>query len=155
MAIASRLQRYISEHELAWDSVAHTPSSCCLDAAHRAHVPADRMAKAVLLEDDYGYVIAVIAADSNLDLKAARQALDRDLILASEREVSSLFPDCEPGAVPPVGEAYGIATVWDASLAEKPDVYFEGGDHRTLVHMSGRSFSALMNGADRLALALH
>ncbi len=155
MAIAGRLQRYISEHELAWEPVSHSPSHCCMDAAHRAHVPADRLAKAILLEDDYGYVVAVIAADSRLDLEATRQALDRDLTLASEREVAALFPDCETGALPPVGEAYGIATVWDTRLAEKPDVYFEGGDHRTLVHMSGREFLALMNGADRIALSVH
>jgi Ala-tRNA(Pro) deacylase len=58
-----------------------------------------------------------------------------------------LFADCDRGAVPPVGEAYGIPTVWDDSLGDLPDVYFEGGDHRTLIHMSGPDFAELMRGA--------
>jgi Ala-tRNA(Pro) deacylase len=95
-------------------------------------------------------VVAVIPADRRLDLAKVRAAMDRDLGLASEGKADDLFPDCAPGAVPPTGEAYGIATVWDASLGDRADVYFEGGDHRTLVHMSGRAFSGLMSGADRI-----
>lgn len=155
MTIAARLQNYIARHDVAWNAVAHWPSTCCMDAAHRAQVAPDRVAKAVLLEDDYGYVIAVIPADRRLDLDDVRAAMERDLRLADEGEIASLFPDCEPGALPPIGEAYGIATVWDPALGDKPEVYFEGGDHVTLVHMTGTAFSALMNGADRLPQTLH
>lgn len=150
MGVAGRVERYLCEHELPWNPVHHSPTGCSMDSAHRAHVRPDEMAKAILLEDDYGYVVAVIPADRQLDLRKVCEAMDRELALASERAVDGLFPDCEPGAVPPTGEAYGIATVWDASLGERHDVYFEGGDHRTLVHMSGRAFSGLMSAADRI-----
>ncbi|HUJ01616.1 MAG TPA: YbaK/EbsC family protein [Usitatibacter sp.] len=150
MGVAARIERYLAEHELSWQRVGHSPSGCAMDSAHRAHVLPAEMAKAIVLEDDYGYVVAVIPADRRLDLDKVRQALDRDLALANEGEVAELFPDCEPGAVPPMGEAYGIATVWDASLGERPEVYFEAGDHRTLVRVSGRAFAGLMTGADRI-----
>lgn len=55
-----------------------------------------------------------------------------------------LFPDCTPGAVPPFGEAYGIDTVFDDSISEQADIYFEGGDHATLAHMAGPTFCKLM-----------
>ena len=144
------VERYLTEHEIPWDAVAHPPTGCALDAAHRAHLAPGELAKAIVLEDDYGYVVAVIPADRRLDLAKVRAALDRDLEIASEGRSARLFPDCETGAVPPMGEAYGLATVWDASLGERPHVYFEGGDHRTLVHVSGRAFSGLMSGADRI-----
>lgn len=153
MSVAVRLQQYIADRDIAWDPVLHGKSRCGMDCAHRAHVPPGEVAKAVLLEDAYGYVIAVIPADRRLDVAKVGEALDRELRLAGESEVSSLFPDCEPGALPPLGEAYGVATLWDPSLAEKPDVYFEGGDHRTLVHMSGGAFASLMSAADRLPAA--
>jgi len=35
----------------------------------------------------------------------------------------------------------------EESLANEPDVYFEGGDHASLVHVSGMSFRSLMVGA--------
>jgi Ala-tRNA(Pro) deacylase len=150
MTVARSVERYLAPHEIPWEPVDHSPSGCALDAAHRAHLAPGELAKAIVLEDDYGYVVAVIPGDRRLDLGKVREAMGRDLALASEGRTANLFPDCETGAVPPTGEAYGIATVWDASLGDRPDVYFEGGDHRTLVHMSGRAFSGLMSGADRI-----
>jgi Ala-tRNA(Pro) deacylase len=155
MSIAYRVQDYIAEHEVAWEPLRHRPSGSSREAARTAHVRPDRLAKAVLLEDRDGYVLAVIGADHRLDVSELSAALQRELWLASERELSMLFPDCEPGAVPPVGLAYGIPTVWDASLAEKPDVYFEGGDHRTLVRVSGPDFCELMRPARSLPWRYH
>jgi len=148
MSIAYRVQDYIAEQALPWDPVPHRPSHSSMESARLAHVPPDRVAKAVVLEDPYGYVLAVIAAHRRLDLTGIGEALRRDLRLASEPELPELFSDCASGAVPPVGAAYGIPTVWDRSLGEQPDVYFEGGDHRTLVHMSGADFCELMRSAD-------
>jgi Ala-tRNA(Pro) deacylase len=150
MSIAYRVQDYIAEHDLAWDAVPHRGSQTSRETARLAHVLPDRVAKAVILEDRYGYVLAVIGADRRLDVSALDAALRRDLRLASESELRTLFSDCAPGAVPPVGPAYGVTTVWDESLGEKPDVYFEGGDHHTLVHMSGADFCELMRSAQPL-----
>lgn len=150
MAVAARVKHYLVEHEIPCAYMDHAPSASCLEAAHRSHVAPAELAKAVVLEDDYGYVVAVIPSDRQLDLAKLRDAMDRDLALASEDEIAGLFPDCERGAVPPTGEAYGIATVWDTSLGERPQVYFESGDHRTLVRMSGSAFTGLMSAADRI-----
>src|SRR5512136_2400880 len=131
MSIAYRVQDYIAEHDLAWDAVPHRESQTSKEMARLAHVLPDRVAKAVVLEDRDGYVLAVIGADRRLDVSALDAALRRDLRLANEPELRTLFSDCAPGAVPPVGPAYGVPTVWDESLGEKSDVYFEGGDHHT------------------------
>lgn len=156
MSIAYRLQDYIAARHLAWDPVTHRQSATCLEAAQLAHVPPDRVAKAVVLQGHAGYLMAVIPANHHLDVKELGEALADDLRLVSERALSGLFADCLPGAVPPVGAAYGICTLWDESLASRPDVYFEGGDHRTLVHMSGPEFEALMRkGAARLPASCH
>ena len=155
MSIAYRVQDYIAEHDVPWEAVRHQQSESSRETVRTAHVPPDRLAKAVLLEDRDGYVLAVIGADHRLDVSELSAALQRELWLASEPELSMLFPDCAPGAVPAVGPAYGIPTVWEASLAEKPDVYFEGGDHRTLVHMSGPDFCELMAPARSLPWRYH
>ena len=64
--------------------------------------------------------------------------------LALEEEIAPLFPDCQPGAVPPVGGAYGLCAVIDDSLENQPEVYFEAGDHQTLVHLTHDGFHRLM-----------
>jgi Ala-tRNA(Pro) deacylase len=155
MTIASRVKEYIAAQDVAWDAVPHPASATCAEAARAALLPEGRIAKAVLLEDDSGYLLAVIGANHNLDVEALGGALRRDLRIANEYELEELFRDCEPGAVPPLGAAYGIPTVWDDSLGDRRDVYFEGGDHRTLVHTTGDDFRKLMHAAWPLRYYLH
>ena len=81
--------------------------------------------------------------------------MDTRLGLATEKEIAELFDDCDRGAVPPVGAVYGLEVVVDEGLAELPDVYFEGGDHRTLVHVTGDGFRTLMKDARRAQLSHH
>ena len=85
--------------------------------------------------------------DSDLRLRDLEEQLERHLELASEAELSQLFRDCEVGALPPVGAAFGIPTVVDDSLMNAPDVWFEAGDHEDLVHMRGIEFLSLFTGA--------
>ena len=55
------------------------------------------------------------------------------------------FRDCELGAVPAAGSAYGIPTLVDDSLLRMPDIYMEGGDHEELVHLSGEAFRGIVS----------
>ena len=48
--------------------------------------------------------------------------------------------------MPIFGAPYRIASVVDDGLERRDDIYFEGGDHRTLVHVSGDGFERLMYG---------
>ena len=64
--------------------------------------------------------------------------------MADEGEIKRLFPDCALGAVPPVGECYGLDVIVDDSIQERPEIYLEGGDHMTLVHMNQAQFARLM-----------
>ena len=57
------------------------------------------------------------------------------------------FPDCQPGALPPFGAAYGLPTLVDRSLETLPVIFFEAGDHETLVRMDGQVFLGLLQGA--------
>ena len=90
-----------------------------------------------------------------VDLGAIHRRFGRPLGLATEDEPGSLFSDCEPGAVPPLGAAYSIDNVLDDSLMEESDVYFEADDHRGLVHVSGIDFRKLMTGAPHGDISRH
>jgi len=125
----------------------HTESSH--ETAEAAHIPEDHIAKAVVVKDASDYAIVVIPASNWLKMDSLRRELNRDLHLATEDEIAELFDDCELGAVPPLGPAYGIETLLDESLTSLADVYFEAGDHVQLVHLSGEDFQALLSGARR------
>lgn len=151
MAIAKTLQRYLKGAECHYKLVNHPHSGSSMETAEIAHVPGDALAKGVVLRDDAGLLLVVVPSDYHVELDALNALLGRGLALVAEDEVPAIFPDCEPGAVPPLGAAYSIETVWDpeASLGLQERVYFEAGDHLTLVRVSGKQFHELMAGADR------
>ena len=143
MTIANRLKDFIDRKGISYDTVAHHRTSTSRQAAIAAHVPGSIVAKSVVVHHDLGYALAVVPSTHRIELAELQDVMDKPLGLASEDEVVSLFNDCDVGAVPPIGAAYDVPVILDESLGEAPDIYFEGGDHRTLVHVSGKDFRDL------------
>lgn len=144
MAIASTVSSYLSECDVPYDVLTHPHTSSSGESAQYSHVPGQRLAKSVVLEDDQGYVMVVVPSSRHVDLGEIHRQLNRDLGLATEGELGRLFTDCELGALPAVGPAYGMETVVDDALAEQADIYFEAGDHEQLIHVTAESFQILM-----------
>lgn len=147
MPIAKRLEEFLEASGLPYEIRAHAPTSNSTQTARSAHVPLGRLAKPVLLGDEYGYVLALVTADSRIDLARLGAALHRELELACEAEIDDLFEDCAPGALPALGQPWEIPTVYDDALRTLPDVWFEAGDHREIVHMRGPDYLALLGSA--------
>ncbi len=145
MSIADRVTDYLANEGISYDLVRHPHTYTSLESAHSAHVPDECVAKSVVLEDDEGnYVMAVIPASRKLKIAALNEMLQRKLGLATEDELGAIFEDCELGAVPPLGRIYGMEMIWDQEIGDLSDVYFEGGDHEVLIHVTGAQFKALM-----------
>lgn len=144
MAIATTLKSYLDAHGVAYDVIEHAHSETALESAHSAQIPGHQLAKAVVLEDEKGYVVGVVPSTNRLDLDWVRDALGRDLHMAEEREIGPLFGDCDLGAVPALSNAYGLDVVWDDQLKSVSDIYLEAGDHEHLVHLSGKDFFKLV-----------
>ncbi len=146
MTMPATISDYLSSHNTTYELIKHPSAPTSRASADEARVPADHVAKAVILRDALGYLMAVVPANHWIKLKALRDSLDRALILSDERDMASLFSDCARGAVPPLGPAYGLETVVDDELLSLADVYFEAGDHELLVHTDGANFRELLRG---------
>jgi Ala-tRNA(Pro) deacylase len=149
MALATTLASCLSSKNSHFDIVRHPYTLNSMATAQAAHIPGDRLAKTVLLEDEDGYVAAVIPSTHHVNLASICEQTGRKLMLAGEDEVREVFKDCEFGAIPPIGMAYGMRTYLDDALASQPEVYFEAGDHQELVHMDIDDFLALMADAQQ------
>ncbi len=147
MSIAAKIEARLSELGIEYDLIPHPRSGSTHESALQAHVDEGHIAKAVLLQDDAGLVMAVIPGDSWVRSDAVCQELNRRLELAPEAEIGALFPDCRAGAVPPLGRDYGLETCLDEALGALANVYFEAGDHEQLVRVSGEAFRRLLSGA--------
>jgi len=147
MAIAYTVEKFLQTHGIPFDVLKHPHTVTSLKCAEAAHVQGDRLAKAVLLEDDEGYMVAVLPATHHVKLGKLRSQTGRSIRMATEDEIAELFRDCEKGAIPALGTAYGIETVWDDSLMAQSDIYFEAGDHEELIHMNRQHFQEAMGAA--------
>lgn len=155
MSMAETLTKHLHAQDIPYDLLHHPHTATSMEAAHAAHIPGDWVAKTVLLEDDDGYVMAVLPATHRIDLGELHRQLHRRLGLATEQELATLFADCELGALPPIGCAYGIDTIVDDSLAEQAEVYFDAGDHQQLVHVSGEVFGNLLGDVEYARFSYH
>lgn len=144
MAIAGTLQRYLDDHDVSFDVITHSKTGSSTRSAQSSHISGNNLAKGVVLKSQGNYIMAVLPATDQVALDKMQDFVAGPVSLASESEASRLFPDCEEGAMPALAVAYGLPAVVDDDLSGRADIYFEGGDHRTLVHISGDQFDRLM-----------
>jgi Ala-tRNA(Pro) deacylase len=149
MTIAKRLKSHLETLGVAYETVAHPRTVTTSESAEAAHVPGDQLAKSVVIHLEEGHVLAVVPSSHRVDLSTLQELLNRRLGLAAETDVNALFDDCHTGAAPPIGDAYFVKTVIDKSLTGLDRVWFEGGDHRTLISVAGVDFDRLMQGAQQ------
>lgn len=153
MSLSHTLESFLEDHHASYRIQRHTLALSSLGTARAAHIDEHTLAKSVLLEDEQGVVLAVLPASRRLELAQLRDQLGRSLRFSHEQDIELFFPDCEPGAMPPLGAAYGLPTVIDRSLEAMDEVFFEGGDHETLVQMDGQEFLGLQIDATRGEIA--
>lgn len=139
--------RFLEQRGAAYEVVRHPHTDRSLQTVHSAAVDPGRFAKGVLLYDAEGYYLAVLPASLRLDVKVLEEEFGRRPTLVAEDELERVFPDCERGAVPALGPAYGLDCVVDRSLREQPEVFVEAGDHRDVLRLDGPTFVGLMGDA--------
>ena len=97
MSIPVTLQHYLDRCGVKYDVLTHRYSGNSLKTAEEAGVSGENIAKSVILEDDRGYLMAVVPATHHVELGLLGRQLNRHLGLATEKELTQLFSDCDPG----------------------------------------------------------
>ena len=88
--------------------------------------------------------MAVVPADLVIDVEQLLLVTGADHIrLATEGELVTLYPDCDPGAMPPLGPLYNQPVFVDIALAAEPQIVFNGGTHGDAVCMRDDDFAVL------------
>src|SRR5262249_4495009 len=125
--------------------LAHPAAYTAQGEAAAAHVPGRDWAKTVVCLADDQPILAVVPAPYAVDLNRLNQSVHAQALrLADEHELAPLFPDCEPGAMPPFGPLYGQRVFVDARLTADPDIWFSAGSHRDAIRMPYREFERIV-----------
>jgi Ala-tRNA(Pro) deacylase len=138
---ATTLHQFLSEARVPYSVLPHRPAFSAQDDAAAVHVPGRDWAKVVVCIIDGRAVEAVVPAPLAVNLADLLDlAGGTEIRLATEQELARLFPDCEPGAMPPMGPLYGQRVFVDSALAHEPHIVFDGGSHTEAIAMKWADF---------------
>lgn len=146
MPILRKLQEFLDQNQVEYTHTAHPLAYTAREVASVEHLPAHEVAKTVIYLSESGYGMAVLPADSVVDLEQLRQDLGLTrLRLATEAELAELFPTCELGAMPPFGNLFDLPVYVDSRLGGEDMITFNAGTHRDVIHMHFKDFKRLVN----------
>ena len=143
MSISARIKFHLDENKIPYSLLTHPSSYTAQGAAAVMHVPGREVAKTVVVQAGKNYYLVVLPASLHVKPEKLAQVIGRPTRLATEDEFVSLFPDCELGAMPPLGELYGLTVYVDESLAADKEIIFNAGTHRDAVRMNYQDFVRL------------
>jgi Ala-tRNA(Pro) deacylase len=145
MPLLERLRVFLDENHAEYTHTVHPAAFTAREVAMAEHLPAREMAKVVVVYDDNGYHMIVVAANKLVDFQELRVAFGLSHArMSTEEEIGRLFPDCELGAMPPFGNLYGMTTYLDSSLAGEDGIVFNAGTHRDVLHMRTLDYRRLV-----------
>ena len=144
MSISTRLKQLLDSSNVPFQIEVHPLAYTAEEVAESAHVSGYDMAKVVVVVADGQHIMVVVPANHKVDLPALREFLGAEsLRLAQESEFAAEFPDCEIGAMPPVGALYSLRMVASEALRQDEEIYFNGGSHREIVKMKREDWERL------------
>jgi Ala-tRNA(Pro) deacylase len=145
MGVATNLEQYLKNNQINYSLLEHAYAEGSFNTAKVAQIDNHSLAKGVLLRDeDFHYTLCVLPSSHKILRHTLNQIFDRHMHLVEEDELLQFFKDCEAGAVPIVGMAYGIDVIWDDELMHNDIIYMEAGDHRHLIRINQSDFCRLM-----------
>jgi HD-like signal output (HDOD) protein/prolyl-tRNA editing enzyme YbaK/EbsC (Cys-tRNA(Pro) deacylase) len=147
MGLPTNIRDYLDREHIAYDTLMHRRTSTLAQAAEACNIPVSQLARAVILVDGRGLLMAVLPADHVLDFEALCTLLHRDLELVPGNQLTAIFDDCEPRSCPPVAPAYDLEVIWDSALDDLDTITFEPGVHTTLLQVSQQDFRRLLGDA--------
>jgi Ala-tRNA(Pro) deacylase len=145
MPIPRSIEHFLGDQGVPYSILHHRPAYTAQEEAASAHVPGREWAKTIACVADDRSILAVVPAPSIVDLDRLRELSGaRDIRLASEREFERLYPDCETGAMPPLGPMYRQQVFVDRTLASGDDIVFDAGSHSDAVKMKYDDFARVV-----------
>lgn len=146
MSISPSVEKFLGNQHVAYSVLRHRPAYTAQEEAAQAHVPGGQWAKSVACLADERPILAVVPASSVVDFdRLCEIAGAKAIRLASEREFERWYPDCELGAMPPLGPLYGQAVFVDEALAAGVEIVFDAGSHSDAVRMTYDDFARVVH----------
>jgi len=146
MPIPRSIEHFLGDQHAPYSVLHHRTAFTSQEEAAITHVPGRQWAKTVACYADDHPILAVVPASARVDVERLRSITGaREVRLASEREFEPLYPDCETGAMPPLGPLYGQQVFVDRSLVDAGEIVFNAGSHSEAIKMRYDDFARVVH----------
>jgi Ala-tRNA(Pro) deacylase len=143
--VATKLKDYLDRQKVNYVAITHSPAFTAPEVAESAHIPGRIMAKTVMVVIDGELAMTVLPSNHRVMVDDLCELTGtEDVRLAHEDEFKDLFPDCEPGAMPPFGNLYNLPVYLSPDLADESEIAFNAGSHTELIRMGFHDYDVLV-----------
>lgn len=140
-----KLCEFLDSHKIRYITIQHSQAYTAQEVAQSAHIHGSEFAKTVVVRLDGKMAMAVLPAPEKIDLDLLASASGaKEAVLATEDEFQESFPECETGAMPPVGNLFNMDVYLEEEMASNEKITFNAGTHTELVQMSVKDFLSLV-----------
>jgi Ala-tRNA(Pro) deacylase len=145
MAIAENVAGLLKSSGIAYEILKHPQAFTAQEVAATVHVTGKEVAKTVVVNVDGKFAMAVIPAPHKVSLRLLKELLGaKEVRLASETELTQLFPDCEVGAMPPFGNLYNMPVYISTAFKDRTELIFNACTHTEVIKISYADFERLV-----------
>ena len=140
-----KLRKFLDEQRVKYVTISHSPAFTANDVAAAAHISGKEMAKTVMVKVDGEMIMVVLPASMKVDFGRLLDATGaQEVELAHENEFKDLFPDCDLGTMPPLGNLFGMRTFVAEELTEDEEIAFNAGSTTELIKLAYSDFERLV-----------
>ena len=145
MDLFSKIKQFLDENNISYQTYNHPETLTSKQAAEYRKVPLKIGAKAILLKEKKGFVVAVLPADRKLDSKKVKTLLQSKKLRFSTEEELEELTGCTKGCLPPFGRFFDLPIIVDKKLFDEEEMAFNAGSLTDSIKMKTADYDKLIN----------
>lgn len=136
----------LKQNHIPFEIIPHSETFSSMKTAQVTHTKGMEFAKPIMINVDGKMVMAVLPASYTLDLKKIKEAMGASSVyLASERDFTPMFSDSDRGAMPPMGNLYGMEVLMDMDMMDDENIVFNACNHQEALRMSFSDYKRVVH----------
>ncbi len=151
MAIPKKIINFLDKSEIKNEVIDHRKIYTAIDKARTLKTKDSMVAKTVLLKADRLPLIALISADSILNIDKIKKILDsgsekkiKKISFANEKWIKENIKGMKEGVIPPFGSIWGLPVLADKGLMKNSKIIVNSGSHTQSIRLTPASLRKLI-----------
>lgn len=136
----------LDEQQVRYISIVHSPAYTENEIAINNYGLGQELIDAVLIRlDNKDIGMVVVPSTRKISLDSLAKALDNHVVnFIGKKEVKKLYPECEVGAFPPMGNAYKIPVFFTKEITKTKEVTFYLGTRSHRIRLKTADFEKIV-----------